>query len=141
MGCCSSTDSNDCGSSCGSGGCGSAGSEVENIAVGQQAERLASLMVETVEYQDFVRLANEVNSLPEVQGILMKMQRLSGAYASYDQEDALQALREELEALPAVQTYRAAEKAVRDLLRAVDEAVSVAAGVEFAVNAVRSGCG
>lgn len=141
MGCCSSTDSNDCGSSCASGGCGSTGSEVENIAVGQQAERLASLMVETVKYQEFVRLANEVNSLPEVQGILMKMQRLSGAYASYDQEDALQALREELEALPAVQTYRAAEKAVRDLLREVDEAVSAAAGVEFAVNAVRSGCG
>ncbi len=141
MGCCSSTDSKDCGSSCGSGGCGSAGSDAENAAVSQQAEHLAGLVVETLEYQEFVRLANEVNGLPEVQSILMKMQRLSGAYASYDQEDALQALHEELEALPAVQTYRAAERAVRDLLRAVDEAVSAAAGVEFAVNAVRSGCG
>ena len=67
--------------------------------------------------------------------------RSSSAYAGYGDQNALQDLYQQLEALPAVQAYRAAERALAGLLQAVDEAISTTACVEFAVNAVRSGCG
>ena len=53
----------------------------------------------------------------------------------------LDALQSELEALPAVQAYRKAENAVKDLFRAADQVISAAAGVRFAPNAQHSGCG
>lgn len=141
MGCCSSTDSKDCCSSGGTGGCCSEDSGAQTDGISRQAEHLAELLLQTPEYQEFVRLANEVNALPRVQELLLQIRRSSSAYAGYGDQNALQDLYQQLEALPAVQAYRAAERALAGLLQAVDEAISTTACVEFAVNAVRSGCG
>ena len=47
----------------------------------------------------------------------------------------------ELETLPAVQAYRNAEAAAKDLFHTVDQVISTAAGVEFAPNALPSESG
>jgi cell fate (sporulation/competence/biofilm development) regulator YlbF (YheA/YmcA/DUF963 family) len=98
------------------------------------------LLAESSEYKEFVRIADEVNGSPEVQRILMQIRTQNRGYADQN-NPAIQALQEQLEALEAVQAYRKAETDVRNLLRAVDETISAAAGVAFAANAVRSSCG
>ena len=140
MGCCSSTETNDCCSSGSSGSCCTSGSDIDTQMIGVQAEQLASMLVESSEYTEFVRLADEVNESPEVQQILMQIRSRNTAFADR-QSPALQALQAQLETLAAVQAYRAAEADVRKLLSVVDEIISTAAGVPFAANAVRSGCG
>jgi len=140
MGCCSSTDNKDCCSSGSSDGCCSSDAAMEHQTINRQAEHLASLLVESPEYQAFVQLADEVNHLPEIQQILLNIRKLNTVYAD-PQGTELTALREQLESHPAVKSYRAAEAAVKNLLQTVDETISAAAGVPFAVNAVRSGCG
>lgn len=140
MGCCSSTDSQGCCSAGSSDDCCSSNDEMEHSTINHQAEQLAALIIESPEYQAFVRHANEVNSLPEIQQILLKIQKLNRPYAD-PQETELIKLHEQLESHPAVISYRSAEAAVKNLLQVVDDAISATAGVPFAVNAVRSSCG
>ena len=50
-------------------------------------------------------------------------------------------LQTELEALPVVVSLRQAELGMREILTAVDDIISQAAGVPFAANAKRGCCG
>ncbi|MCK7496824.1 MAG: hypothetical protein MZW92_42470 [Comamonadaceae bacterium] len=50
-------------------------------------------------------------------------------------------LQAQMESMPLVQTYHNAEQIFVRLCREIDEVVSEIAGVEFAPNARKSGCG
>ncbi|HNT53429.1 MAG TPA: YlbF family regulator [Anaerolineaceae bacterium] len=128
-----------CSSSC-SSSCSSAGTPNDNPQIRQTAERLAVLLKQTEEYQEFVRLASLVNLDPDVRRILLELRQQQMMYAN-PTRDTIESLQAELETLPAVQAYRAAEAAVKTLFHSVDRAIGAAAGVEFAPNALRSGCG
>ncbi len=107
---------------------------------GLSADRLAALLAQTPEYQEFARLGRQIRLDPEVQRLSMAIRRQQ-RYDPDPQGPSLAALVEELEDLPAVLVYRKAEAAIAGLLRSVDQVISAAAGVAFAPNAVKSGCG
>ncbi len=107
---------------------------------------LVEALRETPEFRSLWDAARAINHDEEVQGLLQQMRAHQSAlqWGRGDGAEHLRALRElrsRLETYPSVQAYRAAEEAVRALLLEVDEAISRAAGVEFAANARRSCCG
>ena len=108
--------------------------------IDQTANQLASLMVQAPEYQEFIRLARLINLDPDVRRISMEIHNRQMLYADANGK-SIESLQAELETLPAVQAYRKAEAAVKDLFHSVDQVISAAAGVEFAPNALHSGCG
>ncbi len=108
--------------------------------INQSADRLAELLTQTPEYQEFLRLARLIHLDPDVKRLTMEIRTRQMMYANPD-SSPVEALEAELESLPAVQAYRKAEAAVKGLFRAVDRLVSAGAGVAFAPNAVQSGCG
>lgn len=114
--------------------------------VSQKAQTLGALLKETVEFQAFLRASQAIETDALVQELLKQIESHRSALqwglgdrASH--RAALRKLQAQLEALPSVQAYRQAERAVRDLFHAVDALIGEAAGVEFAVNARRSCCG
>jgi len=108
--------------------------------IDHSADELASLLAQAPEYQEFIRLAQLINLDPDVKRISMEIRNHQMFYV--DAEDkSVEALQAELETLPAVQAYRKVEAAVKDLFHSVDQAISAAAGVEFAPNALPSACG
>ena len=108
--------------------------------IDQSAGRLADLLVQSPEYQEFVRLTQALNLDPEVIRLSKEIRNRQMVYAG-DGGKTKEALQAEMEALPAVQAYRAAETAVRDLFHSVDQVISAAAGVAFAANAKPKACG
>lgn len=108
--------------------------------IDQSADQLALLLVQAPEYQEFIRLAQLINLDPDVRRISMEIRNRQMFYAGADGK-SIEALQVELENLPAVQAYRKAEAAVKDLFQSVDQVISAAAGVEFAPNALHNGCG
>ena len=108
--------------------------------IDQSTEHLANLLVQTPEYQDFFHLAQSINLDPEVKRITREIRNRQMVYAG-GEEKTIETLQTELESLPAVRAYRAAEAAVRDLFRSVDQVISAAAGVEFGANAKPKACG
>jgi cell fate (sporulation/competence/biofilm development) regulator YmcA (YheA/YmcA/DUF963 family) len=108
--------------------------------IDQTAERLATLMEQTPEFQEFARLAGLINMDPDVKRILSEIRMSQMGYGA-NQEEALEKLQTELEALPAVQAYRKAEGIVIDMFHAVDAVISQNAGLSFAVNAKVTSCG
>jgi len=117
-----------------------------NTSSDQAARELGELLLHTPEYQAFLRGLNAVNNDPEVQKISAEIRshqntlRWSPKDAG-EHETALTHLEIELEAVQAVQEYRLAEEVVCRLFAEVDAIISQAAGVPFAANARRSGCG
>lgn len=114
--------------------------------VSQQARALGAMLRETTEFQAFVQASQRIDADAAIQKLLGQIDRHRSAlqWGLGNREDhltALQQLKAELEALPAVQAYRQAERTARDLFCAVDAIISEAAGVEFAANARRSCCG
>jgi cell fate (sporulation/competence/biofilm development) regulator YlbF (YheA/YmcA/DUF963 family) len=108
--------------------------------IDHSADELASLLAQAPEYQEFIRLAQLINLDPDVKRISMEIRNRQMFYV--DAEDkSVEALQAELETLPAVQAYRKVEAAVKDLFHSVDQAISEAAGVEFAPNALPRACG
>jgi len=105
----------------------------------EAAEALACLLTGTTELQEFVRVARTVQTDPEVREIM----GLIHGYYDVDAEpgDSFEELEERLESLPLIRKYHAAEQSVREILTAVDQVISEAAGVSFALNAQASGCG
>ncbi len=104
------------------------------------AEKLASLLAETAEYQAFVRASRAVQFDAEVGSLVS---RLNG-YPGFDVDESIEpqdVLKERLESLLVVQEYRQAETAIRGLFSAVDSAISASAGVDFVANAAASACG
>ena len=108
--------------------------------IDQSGGELASLLAQAPEYQEFVRLAQLIHLDPDVERISMEIRNRQMAYTDA-KDESVEALRTELETLPAVQAYRKAENSVKDLFRAVDQVISAAAGVEFAPNAQPRACG
>lgn len=105
------------------------------------AEKLACLLVDTPEFQTFVQSARTVNLDQQVSELVQAINARRMEYAFRADDSApVEALHAQLEALPVIQEYRAAESAVRELFNAVDGLISQQAGVEFAVNA-RAACG
>ena len=111
-----------------------------NQGIDQAAEQLANLLEQAPEYQEFARLANLINLDPDVKRILLEIRSQQMMYRSTS-EKSVETLQSELETLPAMQTYRKAESALKDLFHSVDQVISAAAGVEFAPNALNSACG
>ena len=112
----------------------------------QAAQALGRLLRQTPEYEAFLKELNVVNNHPAVQKISTQMRshqnalRWSPKNAS-EHETALTRLETELETMPVIQDYRLAEEAVCRMFAEVDTIISQAAGVPFAANAKRSGCG
>jgi cell fate (sporulation/competence/biofilm development) regulator YlbF (YheA/YmcA/DUF963 family) len=110
------------------------------VEIDQSAGQLASLLLQTREYQEFIRLAQSIDLEPDVKRIALEIRNSQMFYADAE-GPSIEALQAEMEALPAVQAYRKAEAAVKRLFQAVDQVISAAAGVEFAPNALHSACG
>ncbi len=108
--------------------------------IDQTTDQLANLLVQTPEYQDFFHLAQSINLDPEVKRITREIRNRQMVYAD-GEEKTIETLQTELENLAAVRAYRAAEAAVKDLFRSVDQVISAAAGVEFGANAKPKACG
>ena len=112
--------------------------------VEQAAAQLGNLLNENPLYQAFKRSIVDLQKDPQVSDLSLQIQmkRNSAHSGKGDPEPSaeLQRLNLELEALPAVQAYRAAEKDARDLLSAVNVLLSESLKVDFATNAKR-GCG
>jgi cell fate (sporulation/competence/biofilm development) regulator YmcA (YheA/YmcA/DUF963 family) len=108
--------------------------------IDQSADRLAALLAQAPEYQEFIRLAQLINLDPDVRRISMEIRNRQMVYAD-PHGASIETLEADLETLPAVQTYRKAEAAVKDLFHSIDQAISAQAGVAFAPNALHSGCG
>ena len=108
----------------------------EDANTTEAAERLAGLLVDTPEFQNFLRLARAINLDQEVRE-LDRVIHSQEMYFDPDPADgpSLEALEAQLEALPLVRAYRQAEQTLSALFSAVNEVVSQAAGVAFAENA------
>jgi cell fate (sporulation/competence/biofilm development) regulator YlbF (YheA/YmcA/DUF963 family) len=109
-------------------------------AIDQYTDQLANLLAQTAEYQEFVLQAQSLDLDPEVKRISKEIRNRQMVYAE-GMGKTIQALQAELETMPAVQAYRTAETAVRDLFHSVDQVISAAAGVDFGANAQPKACG
>lgn len=103
-------------------------------AIDQYTDQLANLLAQTAEYQEFVLQAQSLDLDPEVKRISKEIRNRQMVYAE-GMGKTIQALQAELEALPAVQSYRTAETAIKDLFHSVDQVISAAAGIQFGANA------
>jgi cell fate (sporulation/competence/biofilm development) regulator YlbF (YheA/YmcA/DUF963 family) len=112
----------------------------------QAARALGGLLFNTPEYQAYRQALHQVNRDADVQRLLASIRERTlalqrGQGDTLEHRAALETLRAELGALPSFCTYRQEEENVAGLFHAVDEAIGRAAGVAFARNARRSGCG
>ncbi|OIO90170.1 MAG: hypothetical protein AUK03_13545 [Anaerolineae bacterium CG2_30_64_16] len=106
---------------------------------------MGNLLHQTPTYTAFLGLVEAVNVDPTVQQLAGQMRTHQAALQMGREPDqhaaALARVEAEVEALPVVQEYRQAEAAARRLFQVVDALISQEAGVAFAANAQRSGCG
>lgn len=115
---------------------------VESAELEEAAGRLAFLLADEPVFQNFIHLAHQVRHDGEVVALVNTINEQAYAANPFTGEGGdTQELEERLEAMPIVREYRAAEVAVRALFRAVDQAISSAAGVAFAENARSCGHG
>ena len=110
------------------------------------ARALGKLLSQTPEYRTFLGALKTVNNDLTTQKLSAEMRAHQTAVQwgrDTDGQHAAELTRLELEMedLPAVKTYHQAEREVSALFHAVDEIIGDEAGVAFAVNAQRSGCG
>lgn len=112
--------------------------------VEQAAVKLGDLLREHPLYQTYMRTImdlskdSQVNKISEQ--IYTKRNTIYGGKSDPVLTAELQRLNQELESLPSMQAYRAAERDVRPFLGAVNAMLSEALKVDFAANAKR-GCG
>ena len=114
-------------------------------AARQAARSVGNLLRQTPTYTAFLGLVEAVNADPTVQQLAAQMRTHQAALQMGRDPDqhaaALARAEAEVEASPVVQEYRQAEAATRRLFQVVDALISQEAGVAFAENAQRSGCG
>ena len=114
-------------------------------ATRQAARSVGNLLRQTPTYTAFLGLLAAVNADPAVQQLAGQMRTHQAALQMGRDPDqhavALASVEAEVAALPVVQEYRQAEAATRRLFQVVDALISQEAGVAFAENAQRSGCG
>lgn len=113
------------------------GNAMEKISV--SAAQLAKLLQQTVEFQELLRLARLVEQDPDVIRLIQQIRQMEGAYSAED--SSVEELQAQLEALPAYQAYVKAENSAHDLFQSVDRLISAEVGLDFAINARRTGCG
>lgn len=111
----------------------------------EAAKTLGNLLTDTPEYKVFIAVLKAINSDLTIQKLSVDMRAHQTAlHWGRDPDDQhaaeLTRLELEMEDQPLVKAYREAATDVSALFRAVDEIVSQEAGVDFAVNARRSGC-
>lgn len=112
----------------------------------QAAQSLGKLLAETPEYQAFLQALKDINHDLEVQKLSARIREHDSAIQwgrgnVLEHQAELKTLQVQLESLPIVQTYHNAERTFVQLCREVNQAISANAGVEFAPNARKSGCG
>lgn len=112
----------------------------------QSAQALGKLLAETPEYQAFLQALKDINHDLDVQKLSAKIREHDSAIQwgrgnVLEHQAELKTLQVQLESLPIVQTYHNAERTFMQLCREVNQAISESAGVEFAPNARKSGCG
>jgi cell fate (sporulation/competence/biofilm development) regulator YlbF (YheA/YmcA/DUF963 family) len=117
-----------------------------NTRADQAARELGELLLHTPEYQAFLKALNAANINPAVQKISAEMRSHQDALRwslknTGEHEAELARLETEFETLTVIQDYRLTEEAVCRMFAEVDLIISQAAGVPFAANAKRSGCG
>lgn len=114
-------------------------------AARQAARSVGALLRQTPTYTAFLGLVEVVNADSAVQQLAEQMRAHQSALQMGRDPDqhaaALARVEAEVEALPVVREYRQAEAAARRLFQVVDALISQEAGVAFAENAQRSGCG
>lgn len=94
----------------------------------QSASRsLADAIEESAEFQQFARLAEAVNIDYDVYALVQEIRSRRTGYGTAESGD----LAAQLEALPVMVEYRAAERALRKLFVAVNAAIGRAAGLGF----------
>ena len=112
--------------------------------IDQAAIKLGDLLREHPLYQSYLRAVMDLEKDPQARDLSTQIQTkrnsLHGGKSNPELVAELQRLELELEAVPVVQAYRAAESTVRPFFHAVDASLSEALKVDFAVNAKR-GCG
>jgi cell fate (sporulation/competence/biofilm development) regulator YlbF (YheA/YmcA/DUF963 family) len=64
-----------------------------------------------------------------------------GPRSGINHKSELERLESEIEALPVIQGFRRLEQTVHEMMLAIDEIISEEAGIAFAQNAQRNGCG
>lgn len=113
-------------------------------AVEQTAVKLGDLLREHPQYQTYMQSITNLQNDPRVKELSLKLQQTrSAVYNSKNKSDLsaeLQRIELELEEMPVIKTYRAAEDNARALLVAVNALLSDALKIDFAANAKR-GCG
>lgn len=112
----------------------------------ETARALGELLSQTPEYRAFLEALKTVNNDLAIQKLSTEIRAHQttlqwGSDANGQHADEIVRVKRKMEDLPAMKTYRQAEREVSALFRAVDEIISQEAGVAFAVNAQRSGCG
>lgn len=141
MGSCSGNcGGDDSGCGCGTGSACSTASQVIDQSIANAAEKLACLLVQTTEFQTFMRSAQVVRMDRDVNGLV---NRING-YPAFESDEApvtAEVLQEQLEGMPVVQSYRRSESTIRAIFGSVDETISTLAGIPFAANAKSAGCG
>jgi cell fate (sporulation/competence/biofilm development) regulator YlbF (YheA/YmcA/DUF963 family) len=112
--------------------------------VEQAATKLGGLLHEHPLYQAYKQSITDLEQDAQVRKLSMKIQKqrnaLYGGKRNPELAAELQRLELELKDAPAIQAYRAAERDVRSLLRAINALLSETLKVDFAANAKR-GCG
>lgn len=114
--------------------------------VTQAAQSLGKLLAEAPEYQAFLQALKEVNHDLEVQKLSARIREHDNAIQwgrgnVLEHQGEMETLQVQLESLPIVQTYHTAERTFAHMCREINQTISENAGVEFALNARKSGCG
>src|SRR6266498_4376071 len=99
----------------------SAGNGAASAKIIMQAERLADLLTEVVEFQDFIHLSREVRLDPEVNKILSLM---NDCRSDSLDRNSLRVLQNRLETQPVMRDLRQAEQAMHAIFTAVDASIS-----------------
>jgi len=91
------------------------------------SRELAEALENSSEFREFARLAEAVNTNDEVYALIQEIRSRRASYSLAASGE----LEAQLENLPVMAAYRAAESALRRLFAAVDQAIGQAAGVGF----------
>lgn len=104
-----------------------------NQEVEKAAAALGKLLSEQPSHKRFIQAIADAQKNPQVRDLSSEIHTTRGTAD-------LERLNQELEALPIIQEYRAAESATRQLFHAINALLSESLKADFASNAKR-GCG
>ena len=94
------------------------------------AQALADALESSLEYQNFLRLAQEINTDPQVSDLLYQIRERHSSYRHSENGDLVI----QLEGLPVMRAYRASETALRDLCTEIDRMAGEQAGLGFSAH-------